>query len=71
MRTSEVLQGLRMMTLRDVMSRWEADELSQLEASELLGMNARAFRRRARRCENVGEVRPPKGRPNRQAYFRL
>jgi hypothetical protein len=36
MRRSEVLQEFRMMKLRDVFSRWEADELSQLEAAELI-----------------------------------
>jgi hypothetical protein len=44
-RWSEQLQGLRMLKLRDVLSRWEADELSQLEAAELLGMSERTFRR--------------------------
>jgi hypothetical protein len=33
-RRSEVLLGLRMLKLRDVLVRWEADELSQLEAAE-------------------------------------
>jgi transposase len=55
MRRSEVLQEFRMMKLRDVFSRWEADELSQLEAAELLGMHERSFRRWARRYEAGGE----------------
>ena len=55
MRRSEVLQGLRMLKLRDVLSRWDAEELSQLEAAELLGMHERTFRRWARRFEEEGE----------------
>jgi transposase len=45
-----------MLKLRDVMSRWEAAELSQLEAAELLGMHERTFRRWARRFEEDGET---------------
>ena len=37
MRRTEQRQGLRMLKLRDVLSRWEAAELSQMEAAELLG----------------------------------
>ena len=49
----EQRQGLRMFTLRDVLSRWEAAELSQPEAAELLGVSARTFRRYRRRiCGN-------------------
>ena len=49
MRRREQLQGLRMLKLRDVLSRWEASELSQLDAAELVGMSERTFRRWARR----------------------
>ena len=56
MRRTEQRQGLRMLKLRDVLSRWEADELSQLEASELLGMSERTFRRWTRRYEEGGEA---------------
>ncbi|MHB8530230.1 MAG: transposase family protein [Caulobacteraceae bacterium] len=38
-----------MLKLRDVLSRWDADELSQIEAAELLGMHERADRRLGRR----------------------
>ncbi len=38
------LQERRMLKFRDVLSRWEASELSALEASELLGMSERQFR---------------------------
>jgi len=55
MRRTEQLQGLRMLKLRDVLSRWEASELSQLEAAELLGMSERTFRRWHRRFEEEGE----------------
>jgi transposase len=56
MRRSEVLQGVRMLRLRDVFGRWESGELSQLEAAELLGMHERTFRRWARRFESDGEA---------------
>ena len=55
MRRSEQLQGLRMLKLRDVLSRWESSRLSQLEAAELLGMSERTFRRWARRLEEEGD----------------
>ena len=55
MRRTEQLQGLRMLKLRDVLSHWEADELSQLEAAEVLGMSERSFRRYVRRFEAEGE----------------
>jgi len=55
MRRTEQRQGLRMLKLRDVLSRWEAGGLSQLEAAELLGMSERTFRRWSRRFEDEGE----------------
>ena len=55
MRRTEQRQGLRMLKLRDVMSRWEAGGLSQLEAAELLGMSERTFRRWSRQFEDEGE----------------
>ena len=39
------LQGRRMQKFRDVLSRWEAGELSMMDAGELLGMSERQFRR--------------------------
>lgn len=45
-----------MLKLRDVLGRWEAAELSQLEAAELLGVSERTFRRWARRYEEGGEA---------------
>lgn len=56
MRRTEQRQGLRMLKLRDVLSRWEAAELSQCEAAELLGMHERTLRRWARRFEEDGEA---------------
>lgn len=55
MRLTEQRQGLRMLKLRDVLSRWEAAELSQLEAAEVLGMSERTLRRWIRRFEEDGE----------------
>ena len=55
MRRTEQRQGLRMLKLRDVLSRREGGSLSQLEAAELLGMSERTFRRWAKRFEEDGE----------------
>ena len=65
MRRVEQLQGLRMLKLRDTLSRWEAGRLSQLEAAELLGMSERTFRRWARRYESGGEAALSDGRLGR------
>jgi len=45
-----------MLKLRSVLDRYEASELSQLEASELLGVGERTFRRWRRRFEEEGEA---------------
>lgn len=55
MRRTEQRQGLRMLKLRDVLSRWEAGSLSQLEAAEIVGMSERSFRRWTRRFDEEGE----------------
>jgi transposase len=55
MRRTEQLQGLRMLKLRDVLSRWQEGALSQLEAAEVLGMHERTFRRYLQRFEADGE----------------
>ncbi len=55
MRRTEQRQGLRMLKLRDVLSRWEAGRLSQLEAAEVVGMSERSFRRWTRRFDEEGE----------------
>jgi transposase len=44
-----------MLKLKDVLGSWEAGELSQLEAAEVLGMSERTFRRWSRRFEEDGE----------------
>jgi transposase len=56
MRRTEALQGVRMIKLRSVLDRYEASELSQLEAAELLGMGERTFRRWRRRFEDEGDA---------------
>jgi transposase len=48
------LQDRRMQKFRDVLSRWEAGELSMMEAGELLGMSERQFRRYRGRFEEDG-----------------
>src|SRR5438874_7845598 len=48
------LQDRRMKKFVDVLSRWEAGELSMLEAGELLGVSERQFRRYRDRYEEDG-----------------
>ncbi len=54
MRRTELLQGLRIMTLEVVLERCRARELSQVEAAEILGVHERMFRRWRDRCEDEG-----------------
>ena len=56
MRRAEILEGVRMLKLRDILSRWEAKQISQLEAAELMGVSERTFRRWTRRFEEEGEA---------------
>ena len=56
MRRTEALQGVRMIKFRSVFGRYEAAELSQLEAAELLGVGERTFRRWCHRFEEDGEA---------------
>jgi transposase len=56
MRRTEALQGVRMMRFLDVFGRWEAAELGQLEAAELLGVGERTFRRWRDRYAEEGEA---------------
>lgn len=56
MRRSEALQGVRMIRFRSVLSRYEADELNQIEAAEMPGVSERTFRRWCKRYEEDGEA---------------
>ena len=56
MRLTEARQGVRMLKFMDVFGRSDAAELNQLEASELLGVGERTFRRWCRRYEEDGEA---------------
>ena len=52
---ADILAGVRMLRFRSVFSRYEAAELSQLEAAEILGVGERTFRRWSVRYEADGE----------------
>ena len=54
MRRTEQLQGLRLMKFEDVCGRCYRGDLSQAEASEILGMSERTFRRWRERYEAEG-----------------
>ena len=64
MRRTEQLQGLRLMKFEEVYGRSYRGELSQGEASEILGVSERTFRRWRDRYEAEGaegSVRPSPG----------
>ena len=44
-----------MQKFRDVLSRWEARQLSQMEAAALIGCSERQFRRYRDRFEEMGD----------------
>ena len=54
MRRTEQLQGLRLMKFEDVYGRCYRGDLSQAEASDILGMSERTFRRWRERYEAEG-----------------
>ena len=54
MNRTALLQERRMQSFHDVLGHWQARRLSALEASELLGMSERSFRRYRRRYEEEG-----------------
>jgi transposase len=56
MRWTEARQGVRMIKFRSVLERYEASELNQIEAAELLGIAERTFRRWCHRYEEDGEA---------------
>ena len=56
MRRTEALQGVRMIKFRSVFERYEASELNQIDAAELLGVSERTFRRWCVRFEDSGEA---------------
>ena len=55
MHRTQADQGVRMIKFVDILSRYEASDLSQLEAAELLGMGERTFRRWRDRYDENGE----------------
>ncbi len=56
MNRTEVMQDRRMRKFRDILSRWDRRELSQVEAAEMLGMSERQFRRYRDRFEEEEEA---------------
>jgi transposase len=62
MRRTEARQGVRMAMFLNILHRWESAELNQEEASELLGITERTFRRWTGRYEEEGEAGLADGR---------
>ena len=56
MRRSEALQGVRMIRFWSVLSRYDGEDLTQMEAAEMLGVSERTFRRWCRRFDEEGEA---------------
>ena len=69
MRRTEQLQGLRLMKFEDVYGRCYRGDLSQAEASEILGMSERTFRRWRERYEAEGAAITP-GLPRSRRWAR-
>ena len=68
MRRTEALQGVRVIKFLDILSRYDAADLSGLEAAELLGIGERTFRRWRRRHIAVLPSRPSRqARPSRRS----
>ena len=56
MRRSEALQGVRVIKFMSILGRYEAADLNQFEAADLLGIDERTFRRWRQRFEEDGEA---------------
>ena len=56
MRRTEQLQGLRLMKFEDVYGRCYRGDLSQVEASEILGINRRTLYRKLRKYGYVARA---------------
>ena len=56
MNRTKWLENRRMQKFRDVLSRWAGKKLSALDASEILGMSERSFRRYRQRYEEESEA---------------
>ena len=56
MRRTEALQGVRVAMFLHILRRWQLAELNEEEASELLGVSERTFRRWRGRYDEGGEV---------------
>ena len=54
MRRSEAVQGVRMIRFEHILDRYEASELNQIDAADMLGISERSFRRWCRRYEEEG-----------------
>ncbi len=76
---ARVRQEIRVMRFASLWQRRVRGTLSRLEAAALLGMSARAFRRRRDRCRQEGEVglvdrrvgKPSPGRAGQSAPARV
>jgi transposase len=55
MRRTEALQGVRQIMFQGIFDRYSSNQLNQIEAAGLLGINERTFRRWCHRFEEGGE----------------
>jgi hypothetical protein len=53
---ARIHEGIRRMRFTNILGRSERSELSRMEASELLGISERTFRRRRDRHRDAGEA---------------
>ena len=71
MRRPEALQGVRVIRFQSVLSRYESDELNQMEAAEMPRVSERTFRRWCERFEDEGEAALPDRRLGRPSPKRV
>jgi transposase len=56
MDTARIREGIRKMRFSTILDRWDAGEMTQETAAELLGMSVRSFQRWKERYEAGGEA---------------
>ena len=71
MRRTEVLQGLRLMKLEEILDRTRSRDLGQSETASVLGVSARTFRRRWDRFEADGAEELYDGRLGKGSASRM
>ena len=54
MKSTQIMQEVRLMRFSEIYSRWQLKRLTVEEAAEILGVHQRTFQRRCRKYEECG-----------------